>query len=220
MTSAFERELRAARWPQSLPDLVAAGVTADMTRSRRWRRSTRGFFVPADTPSTTTQRILDVSPLVPPGGAVAGWAAAYALGVGLLDGQDPFTMAVLPVPIHLGRDLGRLSPPGVRFARERLPAAHHQVVHGLPVTTPLRTMFDGGRWADSLTEAVVFWTRSRTLSRSTSTNCSLGVFLARGGLASSSCAQPSRWPTRGPRALGSHGCGCSTCSRPICLDLW
>jgi hypothetical protein len=156
MTSAFARELRAARWPQGLSDLAAAGVTADMTRSRRWRRSVRGFFIPADTPFTTTQRILDVSPLIPPGGAVAGWAAAYALGVELLDGHDPFTMAALPVPIHLGRDLGRASPPGIRFARERLPTAHHQVLHGLPVTTPLRTMFDGGRWADGLTEAVVF----------------------------------------------------------------
>lgn len=156
MTSAFEREMRAARWPQDLPDLAAAGVTADMTRSKKWRRSTRGFFVPSNTPFTSTQRILDVSPLVPAGGAVAGWAAAYALGVELLDGQDPFTMAALPVPIHLGRDLGRISPPGVRFVRERLPAAHRQVEHALSVTTPLRTVFDGGRWASGLTEAVVF----------------------------------------------------------------
>ena len=155
MSSAFERELRAAQWPQGLSDLAATGVTADMTRSRRWRRSSRGFFVPADTPFTTTQRILDASPLIPSGGAVAGWAAAYALGVDLLDGQDCVTMATLPVPIHLGRDLGRSAPSGVRFARERLAVIHRQVLHGLPVTSPLRTMFDGGRWARDLTEAVV-----------------------------------------------------------------
>lgn len=156
MSSAFERELRAAQWPRGLSELAAVGVTAEMTRSKRWRRSSRGFFVPADTPYTATQRILDVSPLVPPGGAVAGWAAAYVLGVDLLDGRDPVTMATLPVPIHLGRDVGRSAPSGVRFARERLPEAHRQVLHGLPLTSPMRTLFDGARWAGDLTEAVVF----------------------------------------------------------------
>lgn len=156
MASQFGSELPAARWPSSLADLAATGVTADMTRSKAWRRSSRGFFVPADTPNSTTQRILDVAPLVPARGAVAGWAAAYALGVDLLDGRNPFTMAPLPVPIHLGQNLGRATPPGVRLFRERLPPVDRWVIDGLAVTSPLRTVFDGGRWAGNLVEAVVF----------------------------------------------------------------
>ena len=156
MTSGFERELPQARWPRNLQELAAAGVTPDMTRGKAWRRSSRGFFVPSDTPLTTTQRILDVAPLIPAGGALAGWAAAYALGVDLLDGQNPFTMAALPVPIHLGRNLGRATPAGVHLVRERLPKVDCLMVHGLPVTGPLRTVFDGGRWAGDLVEAVVF----------------------------------------------------------------
>lgn len=156
MTSAFERGLRDACRPQSLKDLAAAGVSAEMTRSKRWRRSSRGFFVPSDAPHSTAQRILEATPLLPERGAFAGWAAAYALGVDLLDGLDALTMTALPVPIHLGQNLGRATPSGLRLARERLPVAHRRLAHGLPVTSPMRTAFDGGRWAADLVEAVVF----------------------------------------------------------------
>lgn len=156
MVSAFQWEMATAHHPRSLAELAAGGVTADMTRSRSWRRSSRGFFVPADAPDTTTQRILEASPLVPPGGALAGWAAAYALGTDLLDGRDPRTMATLAVPVHLGPHVGRTAPTGFHFLRERLPPRHVTRVLGLPVTTPLRTAFDGGRWAPDVVEAVVF----------------------------------------------------------------
>ena len=155
MTSAFESQLADARRPRSLAELATVGVTAEMARGKAWRRSSRGFFVPAGAPLTTTQRILDVAPLIPPTGAVAGWAAAYALGVDLLDGRDPFTMAALPIAIQLGQDLGRANTDRVRFVRERLPDTHRRIRHGLAVTSPLRTMFDSGRWAINLVEAVV-----------------------------------------------------------------
>ncbi len=156
MVSSFEWELATAQRPRSLAELAVRGVTAEMTRSRRWRRSSRGYFVPADAPETTTQRILGAGPLVPPGGALAGWAAAYALGTDFLDGRHPVTMATLPVPVHLGPHLARIAPTGLHFHRERLLPQHVTRVLGLPVTTPLRTAFDGGRWAPDLVEAVVF----------------------------------------------------------------
>lgn len=156
MSSAFEIELWDARRPQSLAQLARAGVTRDMTRGRAWRRTSRGWFVPSDAPTNSTQRILEATPLVPAGGALAGWAAAYVLGVDHLDGRDPYTMDPLPVSVQLGRDVGRATYPGVGVLRERLPAAHRQTWHGLPVTTPLRTLFDGARWASDLVEAVVF----------------------------------------------------------------
>ena len=156
MASAFAWEMGHAHRPRSLAELALRGVTTEMTRSRRWRRSSRGYFVPADAPPSTAQRILESGPLVPPGGALAGWAAAYALGTDLLDGREPDMMASLPVPVHLGPHLARVAPTGYRFVRERLPHRHVTRVSGLPVTTPLRTAFDGGRWAPDVVEAVVF----------------------------------------------------------------
>ncbi|HWJ52710.1 MAG TPA: hypothetical protein VNT24_04960, partial [Propionibacteriaceae bacterium] len=127
-----------------------------MTRGSAWRRTTRGYFVPSTIPDSTAQRILDVAPLIPPSGALAGWVAAYISGTDVLDGLDPFTMARQPLPVHLGHDLGRAGLPQVRYVRERLPETDRQIRHGLPVTTPLRTAFDGARWAPNLVEAVVF----------------------------------------------------------------
>lgn len=156
MSSAFEMELWDARRPESLAQLARAGITRDMTRSRAWRRTTRGRFVPADTPVSPTPRILEAVPLIPAGGALAGWAAGYVLGADQLDGLDPHTMDPVPLAMHLGRDVGRAAHPGVRVVRERLPVADRQLWHGLPVTTPRRTVFDGARWAPDLVEAVVF----------------------------------------------------------------
>ena len=45
MASAFERDLPDASWPTSVAELAAQGVSAEMRRNRRWRRSSRGFFV-------------------------------------------------------------------------------------------------------------------------------------------------------------------------------
>jgi hypothetical protein len=154
--SAFENELWNSHRPLSLAELAQAGITRDMTRSRAWRRSSRGYFVPADTPSSTTQRILEAAPLVPSSGALAGWAAAYLLGVDQLDGLELLTLDPIPLPLHLGRDVGRAAYVGVRVVRERLPASDRQLWHGLPITTPLRTAFDGARWAADLVEAVTF----------------------------------------------------------------
>ena len=156
MTSAFARGLGRATWPWSSSDLTAAGVKLSTLRGPRWRSTSRGWYVPADTVPSPAQRILDVSPLVPPPGALSGWAAAYVLGVDWLDGLDPFTMTQQPVVITLGTDAGRTSTAAVRYTRDRLPRRHRQQRFGLWVTTPERTAFDGARWAPNLVEAVVF----------------------------------------------------------------
>jgi hypothetical protein len=127
-----------------------------MTRSSAWRRTTRGFFVLAAAPDSTAQRIIDVVPLIPATGALTGWAAGFVHEVDLLDGLEVDGETRLPLTINLGRDLGRAEPAGVRFIRERMPEWHRQQLHGLSVTTPLRTAFDGARHAPDLVEAVVF----------------------------------------------------------------
>lgn len=157
MASRFERELRTAQWPRSAVELAALGVSRDRTRGPRWRRTSRGYFVAADRdPDTPAQRILDVAPLIPETGALTGWAAAYVHGVDQLDGLDPTTMAPLPIPINLGRDLGRSSTDRITYRRELLSRRGRQQRHGLSVATPLRTAFDGARIAPDLPEAVAF----------------------------------------------------------------
>ena len=128
-----------------------------MTRGRRWRRTSRGYFVPSQPGElTSAQRILDLAPLVPATGALTGWAAAHVHGVDQLDGRDPDSMDLLPITVELGRDLGRASTDRVVYRREHLPGRDRLTRHGLRVTTPLRAAFDGARLAHDLVEAVAF----------------------------------------------------------------
>lgn len=85
---------------------------------------------------------------------MGGWAAAYWTGVRFLDG----TWRGLPTPILLCLgDRGRLRDgAGVTLCRSRLAVPDVTTVRGLPVTTPVRTAFDGTRLAPTLVEAVVF----------------------------------------------------------------
>lgn len=155
----FEREFRSAQKPRSTAELAALGVSRNVTRGPRRRRVCRGYYTPVvtgDPTPTPTQRILDIAPLIPVTGALTGWAAAYVHGVDQLDGLDPMSMAPLPITINLGRDLGRASTERIIYSRELLPQRARQIRHGLSVTTPPRTAFDGTRWASDLVEAVAF----------------------------------------------------------------
>ncbi len=139
-------------------------MTRSVLAGPRWRRTSRGFYVPADdegrtdpeaTP-TPTQRILDVTLLVPKAGAIGGWAAAFVCGVDHLDGRDPYLMAPLPILVYQGKDTGRQTIAGVTFSREQLPPSDVEQLHGTTWTTRLRTAFDGGRLAPCLAEGVAF----------------------------------------------------------------
>lgn len=151
----FKRELAAAMRPRSLRELDSDGVAKGQLRGKR-RRTSHGFYVPASCPSTTTQRILDAVPLVPSGGALSGWAAAFVAGVGRLDGLDSRSMTSLPVPVCLARDVGWRKRPGVVATKEPLDEQDTTTVAGVAVTTLVRAAFDGVRLADGVEEAVVF----------------------------------------------------------------
>ena len=155
VVTQFERELRVACRPKSVTELHAVGVTEAILSGPHWRRTSRGWYVPVSVQLTPAQRILDASPLVPPTGALTGWAAAYAHGVDGLDGLDPQTMQPWSVTICLGRDLGRRDLDGVRYLRERLSAAEVVTTAGLRMTAPVRACFDTARDQLTLAEAVV-----------------------------------------------------------------
>jgi hypothetical protein len=205
VTSTFEQELRAAYMPRSLAELEAAGITRHMTRGPAWRRTSRGFFVPTDVKLTTTQRILEARPLLPAGGTLAGWAAAYVLGADWLDGREPWSMHPLPLTVNLGGDLGRADTTGVHYVREQLPTEDRLLTHGIPVTSPERTAFDGARWATDVVEAVVFLDHiARTLdvdltrvwARCAPPSSWAGVVQARRAVALADPASASSWESR------------------------
>ena len=174
--SAVERELRLAHWPRSAAELATLGVTPARLRRRSWRRTSRGYYAPVtETAPSTAQRILDRAPLVPSGGAFSSWAAAYVLGVDMLDGLDSETLRPEPICFSLGSDAGRASTTQIRYVRDRLPVDHRQVSHGLPVTTPFRTAFDGLAGLPTSSRPWSSSTRSPTPSSSTSPRSPTGA---------------------------------------------
>ncbi|MEJ7773725.1 MAG: hypothetical protein WKF72_02855 [Nocardioidaceae bacterium] len=157
--SRFSRELSGCRWPRPAGELVGDGISKDVLGGPRWRRTSHGFYVPSssdDRAGLPSQRILDATPLVPPTGAMTGWAAAFIDGVDQLDGLDAHTMRPLPVPITLGRDVGRRRTDIATYTRERLADHDVDVRFGIRVASRDRATFDGARCAGDLAEAVVF----------------------------------------------------------------
>lgn len=138
----FETELLQAVRPQSMRDLEEAGVPRSTLRGTKWRSTSRGYYVPAATPMNTTQRILECLPLIPPTGAISGWAAAYVHGVSQLDGLDPRTMRQLPILLNVGNLSGRRPRPGIRFSWDRLGGNEIAVVSGVPVVIAARAALD------------------------------------------------------------------------------
>jgi len=104
---------------------------------------------------STTQRIVDVIPLIPPAGALTGWAAAFVYGVDTLDGLRS-DLSRRPIAICCGADLGRRNTSRITYTRDRLEAQEVHVIEGIRVVEPLRAAFDGARLAGTLEDAVVF----------------------------------------------------------------
>ena len=86
--------------------------------------------------------------LLPPGGTVGGWAAAWLHGACWLDGVGR------PVPLVVPRPAQIRPRPGVVVQRGRLPPEDRTVARGIPVTSLGRTAFDLLRVPD-LAEAVI-----------------------------------------------------------------
>ncbi len=113
-----------------------AGPTPEQTRGREWRRSSWGFYVPADVDGThPEQRILETSVLVPDGGGVTGWAALRWWSASRwFDGR---TAAGAHDPVPVVAPAGRIrAPAGVEVRREA-PAPGDLTTHdGVPLVRP------------------------------------------------------------------------------------
>ncbi len=108
-----------------------------------WERPHRGvrswgFADPLD----PLRRARAAALVLPRGGALGGWAAAYLLGAGDLDGRVGTEGD--PVLFCLPRRT-RTTRAEVRVLRSELGADDIRVVDGVPVTSPVRTAFDLAR---------------------------------------------------------------------------
>ena len=132
------------------------GPTRGQARGAPWRRTTHGFYVPAEvTDELPEQRILEQSMRLPPGGAVTGWASCRLWTAAFFDGLDRDGITRLPVPLALGAD-GQIRPaPGSVVNRDRLLEREIAVIAGIRCTRRLRAAFDAMRWAEDVREAVV-----------------------------------------------------------------
>ncbi len=136
--------------------LAAAGVGPAELRGPLWTQALPGrhAWTPTD-PTHPRQRALVGAGVVPADGAVGGWAAAYLLGAHSLDGTTSDPEVLDPVLLCLPRVRQRPWWQGIRPFRSDLGPGDVVEVDGARVTSPVRTAFDLGRLAPSLTESVV-----------------------------------------------------------------
>lgn len=131
----------------------ATGPTRSQAATGRWRRTSRGLYVPSFVDSTVVeQRIVEAAALLPRRyGAVTGWAALRWLGGAWFDGSAPDGTALL---VPLASPLTFRGGPGARVCEERLDPAELLVVDGLVVTNAARSVCYEMRYARSPRHAV------------------------------------------------------------------
>lgn len=143
-------------WPVPLDPTGVNGPTRGRARSRGWRRTTRGYYVPSSVdPDVVEQRILEKSVLLPTLGAVTGWSGCRLHGGTFFDGLLPDGVTERPVSLCIG-PLGQVrEKAGVVLSRERLLPTEVTYRHGIAVTPVLRSLFDEMRYVREFREAVV-----------------------------------------------------------------
>lgn len=136
-------------------DLLLLGVTPDELRGPRWRQPFHGVHAPAvPDEADPIQRIQDAAALVPPGGALGGWAAGHLLGARDLDGRGRSGRDLEKVVIIVPLSCHPAPRPGVRFVRSALADDDLVEIDGIVVTAALRTCFDVAR-SSSVEEGLV-----------------------------------------------------------------
>jgi hypothetical protein len=132
------------------------GPTRGQAKGPKWRRTSHGWYVPADVDGDLPeQRIIEQSVRLPPGGAVTGWAALRLHGGGFFDGLAPDGRTPLRVPLAVGPKSKSRSDHLVRLSREPLPREEVVIRQGIPCTVVERALFDEMRRSWDLRAATV-----------------------------------------------------------------
>lgn len=130
------------------------GPTRAQVRGARWRRTSRGFYVPAEVSrNLPEQRIVEAAHHLSSASAVTGWAALSWRLAGWFDGRTDGGRSELAVPVTTIRNAVR-SRPGLAVTSECIPPRDRVVVDGLRVVTPACAVAFEMRYADSLVAAV------------------------------------------------------------------
>ncbi len=119
------------------------GPTRGQARGPGWRRTSRGWYVPAEVgPEPVEQRILEQSVRLPTCGALTGWANLRWRGGRFFDGTDDGGRVQLPVPFVLGgwADIGH--DDRIVVSRERFWPHEIEVVGGVRCAIAERALFD------------------------------------------------------------------------------
>lgn len=127
------------------------GLTPQQARGSGWRRTSRGFYVPAAVDRTPEQKILEAAAALPGElAAITGWAALRWMWGGDFDYWSD-----RPVVVALLRDRHiRPQPPLLEVSAEQWRPGDHIYAEGLPVTVPERSALFEARYADDVVEAV------------------------------------------------------------------
>jgi hypothetical protein len=132
-----------------------AGPTRAQAGGPRWRRTSRGLFVPSWVDATVPeQRILEQAVRLT-GGAVTGWAACRLHGAAFFDGLRRDGRTLVPVPLNCGPLHQIRRQPGDDLRRDMLYDDEIVCIRGIPCTTPERATFDAVRYARDVREGVV-----------------------------------------------------------------
>ena len=139
-------------WPVRRDPAGRDGPTPKQARGARWRRTSRGMYVPSEVDADRPeQRIAEAAAALPAYGGVTGWAALRWLGSPWFGGTDAATY--LPVPLATGKRTIR-SQSGIAVSEERLAPTDLEVADRLRVTSAVRAVCFEMRYARSLREAV------------------------------------------------------------------
>ncbi|MGH8824151.1 MAG: hypothetical protein ACRDVN_06715 [Jiangellaceae bacterium] len=141
------------RGAHSRSSLRAAQVSVRELTGALWRRAYHGRYAWSATDEMSPeQRIAEAASVLPDGGALSGWAAAYSQGATDLDGRR-WDGSVLPVLMALPYER-RVRRRGIATIRAPLADADLVELDGVVMTSPVRSCFDEMR-CSGLEDAVV-----------------------------------------------------------------
>ena len=131
------------------------GPTKARASGARWRRVAPSRYVPAGVDaSLPEQRALEAACLLPPGGAVTGWAALRLAGATYFDGRTRGG-GTRPVPLAVGRGRGMRAHDGVTWGYEPFGPEDLVTLQGVRCLHPRRALVDEVRSFADARERVV-----------------------------------------------------------------
>lgn len=127
--------------PARIDPTGRTGPTRGQAAGPRWRRTSRGLYVPSDAPMTPEQRIIEAALLIRGRAVVTGWAALRLHGANFFDGLEPDGRTSVPVAMAANGERMR-SADGLVVARQQVPEAEVVIRHGIRCAIVERALFD------------------------------------------------------------------------------